>query len=106
MKKFKPLLILVFLVFVAFGASYAATLNTSNINGSINVNSATVSDFLIVPYIDDAVAQNIVDAREVNGPFSSLDDLLKVKGVDSKLLDEIGPFIKLDGSTTIRRDVK
>ena len=106
MKKFKPLLILVFLVFVAFGASYPATLNTSNINGSINVNSATVSDLLMVPYIDVAVAQNIVDAREVNGPFSSRDDLLKVKGVDSKLLDEIGSFIKLDGATTIRRDVK
>jgi DNA uptake protein ComE-like DNA-binding protein len=106
MKKFKHLLILVFLVFVAFGATYAATLNTSKISGSINVNSATVSDLLMVPYIDDAVAQNIVDAREVNGPFSSRDDLLKVKGVDSRLLDEIGPFIKLDGATTIRQNVK
>jgi competence ComEA-like helix-hairpin-helix protein len=50
----------------------------------ISVNTASVQDLERVPGIDRSVAQNIVDYREANGPFRSVDDLTRIQGIDNK----------------------
>jgi competence ComEA-like helix-hairpin-helix protein len=104
MKKYITSLALAFLVFSMMGVSHAVTLNMSNLNGQINVNTATKEELVMVPFITDTVAQNIINSRNSHGPFKSLHDLLIVKGVDKKLLDEVGLYLKTDGVTTIRLD--
>src|SRR5690554_944113 len=50
----------------------------------VNVNSATVSELMAIPGMDQTTAQNIVQYREVNGPFDSVDGLLNVSGMDQQ----------------------
>ena len=45
-------------------------------------------------------AQAIVDYREKNGAFKSLEDLRKVKGIGTKTLEQNRSNIRLDGAET------
>jgi competence ComEA-like helix-hairpin-helix protein len=49
-----------------------------------DVNTATAQELQQVPGIDRSTAQNIIDYREANGPYRSIDDLTKVQGLDDK----------------------
>jgi len=62
----------------------------------ININSATLSEWVKVPGIGDKTAQLILDYRLKVGSFNSIDDLKKIKGIGPKKLDKLRPFIKLD----------
>ncbi|MGC9324474.1 MAG: ComEA family DNA-binding protein [Desulfomonilia bacterium] len=79
-------------------------------HGTINVNTATVEELTWLPGVGDKVAQNIVDFRQANGPFTSLDDLIKIKGIGEARMKEIKPFLTLEGETTYKptghKDVK
>ncbi|XP_059061819.1 endonuclease/exonuclease/phosphatase family domain-containing protein 1-like [Achroia grisella] len=51
-----------------------------------SVNSSTVFQLQCVPGLNQELAANIVDYRNKKGPFKSLDDLIKVRGVDTNKL--------------------
>jgi len=55
----------------------------------VDVNTASAQELQSVPGIDQTLAQNIVSYREANGPFTSVDDLIKVSGMDQQKLDSI-----------------
>ena len=96
MRKFGMLVLEVVILTLVFGmVSYAE-------QGTINVNTATVEELQWLPGVGEKIAQNIVDFRQANGPFSSLDDLLKITGIGERRLEEIKPFLSLEGVTTYR----
>ena len=47
----------------------------------VNINTATVQDFEDLPGIGPVMAQRIVDYRDEHGPFKSVEELTKVKGI-------------------------
>lgn len=52
----------------------------------ININTATADELTGLSGIGPVLAQAIVDEREENGPYATLDDLLRVNGIgDAKL---------------------
>lgn len=53
---------------------------------SINVNQAGVEDLAKLKGVGKVKAKAIVAYREVNGKFTSLEELLKVKGIGEKFL--------------------
>jgi len=55
----------------------------------IDINKATVDELASVTGIGRVLAERIVEFREANGPYGSVDDLLKVKGIGEKLLGKI-----------------
>jgi comEA protein len=55
----------------------------------VDVNTASAQELQGVPGIDQTLAQNIVSYREANGPFSSVDDLIRVQGINQQKLDSI-----------------
>ena len=61
----------------------------------ININSATAEELVDLPEIGETLAQRIVDYREANGPFSSVDDLIEVRGIGSATLDAIRDLVKV-----------
>src|ERR1035437_4522527 len=52
---------------------------------SIDINNATLSQLDEIISVGPAIAQRIIDSR----PFSSIDDLSKVKGIGPKTLQKI-----------------
>lgn len=64
--------------------------------GRININKASVEELVELPRVGQAVAQRIVDYREQNGPFRTLEDLKSVRGIGDKIFDEILPKISID----------
>ena len=50
-------------------------------NGPIMVNRATVKDFESLDGIGPVLANRIVSYRKTNGPFTAIEDLLKVPGI-------------------------
>lgn len=55
----------------------------------VNVNTASAIELAQLPGIGPVLAQAIVDEREANGPFDTLDDLLRVNGIGSAKLEAL-----------------
>ena len=55
----------------------------------VNINKADVSTLDSLPGIGAAKATAIVEYRKEHGNFKSVDDLRKVKGIGSKLMEKI-----------------
>jgi competence protein ComEA len=60
----------------------------------INLNTATLEELDSLPGIGPVLAQRIIDFRQTYGPFQSVDDLLRVKGIGSALLDKIRDLVE------------
>ncbi|MDH3975647.1 MAG: helix-hairpin-helix domain-containing protein [Deltaproteobacteria bacterium] len=61
----------------------------------INVNNASVQDLTAISGIGPKTAAAIVNYREKNGPFNTLPDLIKVKGIGKKRLAKMERFLTI-----------
>ncbi len=75
-------------------------------DGKVNINQAGVEQLVFLPRIGPAVAQRIVEFREENGPFRTLEALMLVRGVGQKTYERLQPWISLEGETTLREKVR
>jgi len=54
----------------------------------ININTAGVSELVKLKGIGPSKAKKIIDNRKEKGPFKSVDDLSRVKGIGVKSIDK------------------
>ena len=59
----------------------------------VNINTATQELLETLPGIGPTTAQAIIDYRFDNGPFATIDDLLKVPGIGPTTMDELRGLI-------------
>ena len=57
--------------------------------GLLNINSASATDLETLSGIGEVLAATIVEYRDQNGPFASVDDLEDVSGIGPATLEEI-----------------
>ena len=62
----------------------------------VNVNTATKEELCTLDGIGEVLAQRILEDREANGPYRSVEDLLRVKGIGEKTLEKIRDDIILE----------
>lgn len=66
--------------------------NNSN-NKRININTANESELSSLPGIGEATALKIINYRNENGKYNSIDDLKNVKGIGENKFENIKDFI-------------
>ncbi len=62
-------------------------------SGPVNINTATASELDALPGIGPATAQAIVSDRDAHGPFASVDDLARVRGIGPAKLSQLRPLV-------------
>jgi len=68
-------------------------------NVGVNLNTASKHLLSYVSGIGPALAQNIVDFRTENGPFSSRKELMKVKRLGDKVFEQCAGFLRIPGAS-------
>ena len=63
----------------------------------VNINTAELSLLMDLPGIGQELAERIIDYRTQNGPFESIDELLKIDGIGEKKLRQLETYIKVGG---------
>ena len=58
-------------------------------NAIVNINTASVKELMTLKGIADFKAQAIIDYRTANGPFKTIEDIQKVKGIGKVTFDDI-----------------
>jgi competence ComEA-like helix-hairpin-helix protein len=61
----------------------------------INVNSADMYELMNLPGIGRVTALNIIDYRTQIGPFSTIDELMEVKGIGEKKLEMLKQYVTI-----------
>ncbi|GEM_PF-5026624 len=64
---------------------------------SININTTSKAELERVPNIGPSLASAIIEYRDRHGAFSSLDELVNVKGIGETTLDNIRGYLRTEG---------
>ncbi len=62
-------------------------------DGRVNLNTASAAELDSLPRIGPAMAQRILDWRDANGRFTSVEDLLAVPGIGDKMLQALRDLV-------------
>jgi len=68
---------------------YNVSNGNTNSSGKININKANAEELEKITGIGEALAKRIIDYREENGKFSSIEDLKNVSGIGDKKFESI-----------------
>lgn len=61
----------------------------------LDLNTATAAQLAQVPGIGASSAKAIVQFREKSGPFERVEDLLAVRGISARKLQQIRPYVNI-----------
>ena len=65
-------------------------------NKSININTASKSEIVLLPGIGSKTSEKIIVYRSTKGSFKKIDDLLNVKNIGPKKLEKISQYIYIE----------
>ncbi len=91
------------LLLCALWLGFAAPLTVTNAEAAteqaavatLNVNTASAQDLQVLPGIGQKTAGNIITYRDDHGAFTSVDHLIRVKGIGPKTLEKIRNLVSV-----------
>jgi len=69
-------------------------IDSDRIYFKVDINSASFEELVSIPYIGEYTAANIIKYRQENGPFTTREQLKKVKGIRDKNYQKFFPHLK------------
>jgi comEA protein len=105
-KTITTLLLLLFAAALPAMAEQAATpppAAKAPLQGTVNINTADATQLALLPGIGPKAADSIIEYRKSAGDFTSIDDLVKVKGIGPKTMEKLRPYLSLKGETTLQK---
>lgn len=64
-------------------------------DGKININTATLDEFMTLPGIGEKRAESILKLREKKGSFQTVEELLEAEGIKEGIFEQIKDFVKV-----------
>jgi competence protein ComEA len=61
----------------------------------LSINTSNAETLATLPGIGPALAKRIIDYRNANGLFQRIEDIMKVKGIKTKLFDQLKDYIRI-----------
>ncbi|MDQ6827158.1 MAG: ComEA family DNA-binding protein [Candidatus Eremiobacteraeota bacterium] len=61
----------------------------------VDINRADASVLQTLPGVGPGLAQRLIDFRQVNGPFHTVDELADVAGMTDRRIEQITPYIRM-----------
>jgi competence protein ComEA len=74
-------------------------------SGVVNINTASAEQLQLLPRVGPALAGRIIEFREENGSYRTVDEIVAVKGIGEKSFEKLEPFIVTSGETTLTEKV-
>jgi competence protein ComEA len=68
-------------------------------NYTVDLNSADWPEFEPLPNVGERMARRIVESRETDGPFQSIDDLDRIDGIGRKTIERLRPYLRIGDPT-------
>ncbi|MBQ8586812.1 MAG: ComEA family DNA-binding protein [Oscillospiraceae bacterium] len=62
----------------------------------VNINTADLETLMTLPGIGETYAQRIIDYREENGVFSSIEEIMEVSGISESRFEKIKDYITVE----------
>lgn len=63
----------------------------------VNINTATLQEFMTLPDIGLVIAQRIIDYREAHGNFRAAEELMNVEGIGEKRMEQLLDLVTIGG---------
>lgn len=63
-------------------------------NGLISLSTASATQLQTLPGIGPVLSANIIEHRTINGPFSSVEDLINVTGIGRGIVENLREFVQ------------
>lgn len=92
------------LVLLVATVAVAGSSNDS-VKGVVNINTASSEQLQLLPRVGPALAGRIIDFREANGPFKRVEELVAVKGIGERSLEQLRPYVVTKGETTLKEKI-
>ncbi|HRI06184.1 MAG TPA: helix-hairpin-helix domain-containing protein [Nannocystaceae bacterium] len=88
------------LVAAALFFSTSALAMAPQLEGQVNINTATQEQLELLPGIGPAIAQKVMDYR-AQKPFEDPVHLMRIKGIGRKTYAKMKPFLSTKGENTL-----
>jgi len=59
----------------------------------IDLNTASAAELDSLPGVGPVISQRIIEYREINGPFTSIDGLAEIEGISASMVEELRPLV-------------
>ena len=69
--------------------------NPNSNNSKVNINTGGVEELKALPGVGDLLAQKIIDYREENGKFKTIDELKNVSGIGDKKFESMKEYVSV-----------